>query len=170
MHIQQALANQQFGSAFQIISLKDKPQNQNPSNNNDNEDINCDTQSSKKQRFDEELDKILDNQVILPCKMYFIVHLIKPQIDVIVPANWIKGINDQWEKFINNSLNKNQVFLCYFSTHPNALDIDGRLDSDYMPVFNRMARQYPEEGCYTAKLIRYKGNFRYQTNSVQRMI
>lgn len=40
---------------------RDKPQNQNSLNNNDNEDINCDTQSSKKQRFEEELDEILND-------------------------------------------------------------------------------------------------------------
>lgn len=85
--------------------------------------------------------------------MYFVVHLKNSFYDVVVPRDWIKGIDDHWEKFINNSLNKNQLFLCYFNA--NALDKDGRPQSNVTPNFRAMAN-FPGEGCYEVNLIRFK--------------
>lgn len=92
--------------------------------------------------------------------MYFVVHLKDPSYDIIVPKNWIKGIEDHWEKFVNHSLNKNQEFLCYFD--PNALEINGCPTNDVTPLFTRMvdfAEEGLAEGCYLVKLIRFNSKF-----------
>lgn len=93
--------------------------------------------------------------------MYFVVHLKNTPYDLIVPKNWIKGIDDHWEKFVNNSLNKNQEFLCYFD--PNALEIDGQPRNDtIVPKFHEMANLSGEglvEGCYKVNLVRFRSKF-----------
>lgn len=92
--------------------------------------------------------------------MYFVVHLKGTHYDVVVPKYWIKGIHHHWEKFVNNSLNKNQEFLCYFN--PNALEADGKPRGDVMPKFNRMVDCSVSgliEGCYKVNLIRFKSKF-----------
>lgn len=90
--------------------------------------------------------------------MYFVVHLKSSSFDVIVPKQWLKGIDDHWQNFVNHSLNKNQVFLCYINS--SAFDNDGCPRDDVMPQFTHMANPttgFPiEEGCYEVYLVRYK--------------
>lgn len=82
--------------------------------------------------------------------MYFVAHFYAHEVYVIVPKTWIRGINDQWEKFINNSINRNQTFLCYYSARA--------LNDDVLPVFRIPVNAFfPGDGCYYTNLICYKG-------------
>lgn len=92
--------------------------------------------------------------------MFFVVNLKATHYDLIVPKNWIKGIDDHWEKFVNHSLNKNQEFLCYFD--PNAVENDGKPRCDVVPTFHYMVDLENEglvEGCYKVNLVRFKSKF-----------
>lgn len=91
--------------------------------------------------------------------MYFLAYFYAHDVFVIIPKTWIRGIDDQWEKFINNSLNRNQTFLCYYSAR--AIDVEGRPDADVLPVFQiPVNANFPGDGCYYGKLISYKGKYK----------
>lgn len=75
---------------------------------------------------------------------------------VVIPAKWIKEIDDQMEKFINRSLNSAQEFLVYYS---DAVDENGRPDekTDGKFFFDKDSSVFPNEGCYSAQLVKAKG-------------
>lgn len=88
--------------------------------------------------------------------MYFVAYFYTHGLYVIVPRTWIRGIDEQWEKFVNNSINRNQTFLCYYSQ--NAINDEGRPDSDILPVFRiPVNNKFGGDGCYYANLVCYKG-------------
>lgn len=89
--------------------------------------------------------------------MYFVVQLLNPKISLIVPKTWVKGIDGHWEKFVNRSINRNQVFLCFYSEKPEALDDTLRPNGNFVPNFDEMGENFPDAGCYHAKLLWYKG-------------
>lgn len=66
--------------------------------------------------------------------MYFVVYLEAIEKNVIVPAGWIDNIGEHLEKFINNGMNNNQFFLCYYTTKPEAF-IGNIPDKDYEPDY-----------------------------------
>lgn len=79
--------------------------------------------------------------------MYFVVYLHKLNKHCVIPAAWIKDIEPQLEKFINISLNKSQVFLCYNTTNAAAY-IDGRPDTDFQPNFSVIVDEINADGTY----------------------
>lgn len=90
--------------------------------------------------------------------MYFVVQFLDPKMCSIVPKTWIKDIDAHWEKFVNRSINRNQKFLCFYSEKPEALDDDMRPNGKFAPNFNAgLSENFPDEGCYYANLIWYKG-------------
>lgn len=90
--------------------------------------------------------------------MYFIAHFAVPKMHVIVPKTWVMGIENHWEKFINNSINKNQKFLCFYSERPEAMN-QGKPNAGFVPDFNLgLNHVFPADGCYIANLVLYKGN------------
>lgn len=91
--------------------------------------------------------------------MYFAVFLLRPSIHVIIPKTWIEGIDDHWEKFVNHSLNHNQIFRCFYSKEPNALDTEKRPNVNFVPKFELDATEFPNEGCYLGKLVFFKRNY-----------
>lgn len=89
--------------------------------------------------------------------MYFIAHFLESRIHVIVPQTWVHAIDEHWEKFINNSINKNQKFICFYSERPEAM-IQGRPNDKFVPNFSLgLNHRFPEDGCYMANLLMYKG-------------
>lgn len=95
--------------------------------------------------------------------MFFEVFLTKPKKFVVVPSSWILGIDAQWEKFVNQSLNRNQKFLVFYSTRPEAIDADQRPNEDFVPDFDlRTDIDYPNEGCYVAKLVTFKSMYQFR--------
>lgn len=91
--------------------------------------------------------------------MYFVAYFYAHKVFVIVPKQWIRGIDDHIEKFINNGINRNQTFLCYFSAR--AINDEGRPDHDVLPVFRISVNlHFPGDGCYYAKLMCYNGKWK----------
>lgn len=95
-------------------------------------------------------------------KMYFVAYLVAPMLHTIVPKNWIHEIDKHWAKFVNNSINRNQKHLCFYSEQPGAMiDRNDRFkepNASFNPNFNLSQENvFPAEGCYVAHLICYKG-------------
>lgn len=85
-------------------------------------------------------------------------HLANEGAFVVLPQNWIKDINEHLEKFLNRSLNKNQVFTCYWTDAAESIDRNGALKLDFEPDFRAsFGNVFPSEGCYLCKLVRAKG-------------
>lgn len=71
--------------------------------------------------------------------MYFIAFFIGPQISVIIPKSWILDIDENWEKFVNHSLNRNQKFVCFFSKQANAMTTGHQILISYrISLFHKM--------------------------------
>lgn len=54
--------------------------------------------------------------------------------NVVVPSTWIRDIDKHFEKFVNNSLNCSQKFVCYYTTNDSVFD-DGRPKHEFQPDF-----------------------------------
>lgn len=80
---------------------------------------------------------------------YYVVFLRELGKYVVLPTTWIKDIDKHYVKFINNSLNRSQQFLCFYTTSEEAY-IDGRPDENFVADFN-------SEHCFRGKLKRYVG-------------
>lgn len=90
--------------------------------------------------------------------MYFVVFIEALKKYTIVPSKWVFDIGNHFEKFINSSLNKNQWFLCYFTTRRDAFDDDHRPICDYVPDFDRDVLTNIDadgdfDGCFMCKLV-----------------
>lgn len=63
-------------------------------------------------------------------------------------------------KFINNGLNKNQTFACFFTNNPMAFHENGTPRTDFRPSCNnQFSEQFPDEGLYMVKLKRFQSKF-----------
>lgn len=67
--------------------------------------------------------------------MYFIVFLIAPKKNVVIPYTWIFGVNQHIEKFMNNGVNSNQEFLAFYTNNNAAFDDNGIPRDDYQANF-----------------------------------
>lgn len=77
---------------------------------------------------------------------YFVVFLREKKKYVVLPVNWIKDIENHFEKFVNNSLNTSQLFLCFCPDTSSHAYTDGRPDFD-------------SEYCFMGKLKRFYGKY-----------
>lgn len=92
--------------------------------------------------------------------MFYVVYLVDFKKNIIVPENWILHIQDHLEKFINNGLNKNQTFACFFTNNPMAFHENGTPRTDFRPSCNnQFSEQFPDEGLYMVKLKRFQSKF-----------
>lgn len=87
--------------------------------------------------------------------MFYIVFLVEPKINVVIPKSWILDVEDNWEKFVNKGLNSTQKFLCFWSEAEHA-QIDGKPNPNFKPQFNNVNHVFPAEGCYFGKLVHFK--------------
>lgn len=88
--------------------------------------------------------------------MFYIVFLVEPKINVVIPKTWIMDIEENWEKFVNKGLNSTQKFLCFWSEEKHA-QIDGKPNQNFKPQFNNDVNHvFPSEGCYLGKLVHFK--------------
>lgn len=92
-------------------------------------------------------------------RMYFVVFIHENRKYFIVPSSWIKEIDSNWQKFINNGVNTNQVFTVFYSESRDAMDEHGKPNSDYAAKFSDEMKKFPEEGCYFANILKYFGKF-----------
>lgn len=82
---------------------------------------------------------------------YFVVFSREMKENVILPASWIKDIEKHLEKFLNNSINRSQVFLCFSpDVSSDAFDDDGCPDQNFEPDFHSI-------NCFRANMKHYFG-------------
>lgn len=88
--------------------------------------------------------------------MFFIAYFPRIKKNVIVPLNWVKGIDDHKEKFWNYGVNSTQTFLCFYTNDPNAFD--GNVpQNNFPPKFgSRMRSDLNGDGCFIANLKKFK--------------
>lgn len=90
-------------------------------------------------------------------QMWYAVHFLKPKKNRVVPAKWIKSLDDQIEKFLNYRINTAQQFLIYYSEEPEARDDNDRPNEALNPKFNMdVDGDFPAEGCYMGRLLKVK--------------
>lgn len=68
----------------------------------------------------------------------------------------VYGIKNQWAKFLNNNINRNQTYLCFYSEESRATDSQGRPNVDYIPNWQDLMSSnavFPDAGCYYANLV-----------------
>lgn len=87
--------------------------------------------------------------------MFYVVFLVEPKIHVVIPTSWILNSEENWEKFVKNSLNSTQKFLCFWSENERT-QINGHPNPNYKPNFNTLNHVFPAEGCYIGKLVDFK--------------
>lgn len=97
--------------------------------------------------------------------MYFVVYLNALAKNVLIPANWIYDIGRNVEKFINNGINRNQYFLCYYTNKPDAF-VDGQPDENIVPEFkmNLITKVNPGDqydGVFFGNVIRFQREYYY---------
>lgn len=89
--------------------------------------------------------------------MYFGVFLVDLSYHVVIPKTWVQGIDNHWEKFVNKSLNRNQIFRCFYggglNIGINAWDVEGRPNINYTPNFELSTE------CHPGKLVFFKQNY-----------
>lgn len=95
--------------------------------------------------------------------MYYVAFFKDYKKNKIVPKQWIKDIKLHKEKFINNSLNSSQTFICFYTNNAAAFDDDGVPIGNFVPNFNAPLRCNFQEGdllngLYRIQLKAYKGN------------
>lgn len=95
--------------------------------------------------------------------MYFIVYLEKLNKNVVLPTTWIKDIELHFEKFINRSINRSQLQLCYYTTNTEAFEANSRPRKEWPASFVEMVQDpidgQPFDGCFYGFLQHFKGNF-----------
>lgn len=91
---------------------------------------------------------------------YFVVYNIELNTSVILPTSWIRDIDDHLEKFMNNSLNTTQKFLCFYTNDDSAFEESGAPKCDYPADFSLPRRNDLDgPGCFLGKLKHFKGKF-----------
>lgn len=95
-------------------------------------------------------------------KYYFVVYLTEIRKNCILPSSWIKDVDQHYEKFMNNSINSNQVFDCYFTVNPNAFDENGCPKHDFVAKFGLppyVLGGNADEGCFAGKIKKVKSRY-----------
>lgn len=100
--------------------------------------------------------------------MFYVVYLTKPRKNVIIPASWIDANYKQFDKFMNNGVNKNQQFRCYFNGE--FYDHDDGVPTSYNPEFDKFKIDdavFPAEGYYIGKIVKFKCESNEKNNLIQ---
>lgn len=65
---------------------------------------------------------------------------------------WIKNISQHIEKFLNNGLNRNQIFTIFWTKCAEAKDENGLPNPKFKPKFYPTGNEFPEEGIFDGYL------------------
>lgn len=88
--------------------------------------------------------------------MFYVVYFFKQQQHVVIPMEWIRENEASLELFVNESLNNNHVYYCFWSERGEAFKENGEPNSEFAPRFEMgLANNFPMEGCYLGKLIHF---------------
>lgn len=90
--------------------------------------------------------------------MYYIAFFDGLKKNLIVPKQWLKDIKLHKEKFYNNSLNRSQKFVCFYTNNSDAFDDEGVPNGNFAPNFDLdFAENVNGDGLFHVKLKAYKG-------------
>lgn len=89
--------------------------------------------------------------------MFYVIYLPNARRNVVIPNKWIFNHEKQMNKDMFHGINPNQTVLCYFS--PNAYNGNGEPNPDFPPNFAMPAdvTDFPNEGCFKAKIKTFRG-------------
>lgn len=87
--------------------------------------------------------------------MYYVAFLHRFRKNIVVPVNWIMNYTAQWKKFVNRGLNQTQRHRIFYTEDPCAFDENGALLLNFQPNFDLDAVEFPNEGCYDGKLVKF---------------
>lgn len=95
--------------------------------------------------------------------MYFIVYILQTKEHHVVPYKWTRGIN--YESTMNDGLNRNLKFRTFWTRERSAFDANGVPRINYTPEpnapqFPDEGKQFPDEGWYQCKAVKFKGKCR----------
>lgn len=95
--------------------------------------------------------------------MFFAVHIISARKKAVVPSHWIKDVETQLPKYINNSINRAQVVMVYYSQPAIDAMRRGEPAIHFQPNFrfSPLNAEFPNMGCYIAKLCKSFCTFNY---------
>lgn len=92
--------------------------------------------------------------------MWYVVQLITPVKNRVIPQSWIKEINNQMEKFLNNRINTAQEFTVFYSEELGAVDLDGKPNENFIPDFDlEPIAEFPSAGRYKARILKAKSKY-----------
>lgn len=93
--------------------------------------------------------------------MYFIVYLIRQNQNVIIPVTWVRENEKNLENFVNDGLNRNHNYYCFWSQNDGAMKENGEPNAEYLPRFHiALGNEFPNEGCYLGKIVRFCSKFK----------
>lgn len=87
--------------------------------------------------------------------MFYVAYLLQPQVNIVVPIDWVYQSEKQWQKFVNSGLNINQTHRIFYTENPNAFNEKDEPFEGYVPDFTVNAGEFPDEGCYEGKLVKF---------------
>lgn len=91
--------------------------------------------------------------------MYFVVFLMSPRVYVTIPENWIKDFDRHNEKFLNQGINANQTYVCYYTKNANAKNENGTILLNFTPDFDtNFEPTFPSTGCYLCRIVKARCN------------
>lgn len=103
--------------------------------------------------------------------MYFVVFFVGIRENRTVPHAWIRNVNDYIESFINNGLNRNRLYFCFWTDHPDAFDDNGTPRATYKINHQASVRNdFPHEGFYRCHIKKFHCKFFLQTYKFPNLI
>lgn len=87
--------------------------------------------------------------------MYYVAYLLQPHKNIVVPVSWVYHNEKQWQKFVNMGLNTNQTHRIFYTKNSAAWKDNDEPIGSYAPDFILDALQFPDEGCYEGKLVKF---------------
>lgn len=89
--------------------------------------------------------------------MFYVVYLQNPQVNVVIPIEWVHQHEIQWQKFVNFGLNTNQMHRVFYTEDPRAYNENGEPQPHYDTNFDEEAEFFPDEGFYKARMVKFFG-------------
>lgn len=88
--------------------------------------------------------------------MFFVVYSIHAEVYFTIPTIWVHDLT--WDNHVNRSLNKNQMYRCYWTQNPAAWN-NGTPNENFTPNFKvPIGNIFPaEENCFICYLAYYSG-------------
>lgn len=92
--------------------------------------------------------------------MFYVAYLLQPKVNIVVPVSWIYQNDKQWQKFVNAGLNTNQTHRIFYTKNPAAWNDNDEPVESYVADFMMDAQEFPDDGCYEGKLVKFFREFK----------